>query len=114
MIEDLMANEEFRSRPDTVAAAPAPDAAKSASTSSSGALREVVETLLLAAIIFIGVRLVVLNFRVDGESMTPNLEDQEMLLVDRNAYLHFDASLIDSILPGDQTADGSQWYLFGP
>jgi signal peptidase I len=87
---------------------------KSASSSSSGALREVVETLLLAAIIFIGVRLVVLNFRVDGESMTPNLEDREMLLVDRNAYLHFDASMVDSLLPGDQTAGGSQWYLFGP
>jgi signal peptidase I len=108
-IEDLMANEEFRSRPETVAAPPT-EAQKRA---SSGALREVVETLILAAIIFIGVRLVVLNFRVDGESMTPNLQNEEMLLVDRNAYFHLPASMVDSILPGDQTASGPEWYLFG-
>ncbi|HEU0113426.1 MAG TPA: signal peptidase I [Thermomicrobiales bacterium] len=105
-----MANEEFRSRPETVTAAPPANAQKSA---SSGALREVVETLILAAIIFIGVRLVVLNFRVDGESMTPNLQDREMLLVDRNAYFHLPAAMVDSILPGDQTAGGPDWYLFG-
>jgi signal peptidase I len=45
-----------------------------------------VETLLLAALIFFLVRLVVLNFRVDGESMLPNLDDGQMLLVNRNAY----------------------------
>ena len=39
----------------------------------SRAAREVIETLLLAALIFFLVRLVVLNFRVDGESMLPNL-----------------------------------------
>ena len=49
-------------------------------------MREVVETLLLAALIFFLVRLVVLNFRVDGESMLPNLDDGQMLLVNRNAY----------------------------
>lgn len=50
------------------------------------AVREIVETLLLAALIFFLVRLVVLNFRVDGQSMTPNLENEQMLLVNRNAY----------------------------
>lgn len=50
------------------------------------AVREIVETLLLAALIFFLVRLVVLNFRVDGESMLPNLQNEEMLLVNRNAY----------------------------
>ena len=62
------------------------------STAASGrsqslrAVREIVETLLLAALIFFLVRLVVLNFRVDGQSMTPNLDDGQMLLVNRNAY----------------------------
>src|SRR5688500_5617038 len=54
------------------------------------AVREIVETLLLAALIFFLVRLVVLNFRVDGESMTPNLENEQMLLVNRNAYQSVD------------------------
>ena len=54
------------------------------------AVREIVETLLLAALIFFLVRLVVLNFRVDGQSMTPNLDDGQMLLVNRNAYQFVD------------------------
>jgi len=54
------------------------------------AVREVVETLLLAALIFFLVRLVVLNFKVDGQSMTPNLDNGQMLLVNRNAYQFVD------------------------
>ena len=63
------------------AAEPAP----SAKNQAGRAVREVLETLLLAALIFFLVRLVVLNFRVDGESMLPNLDDGQMLLVNRNA-----------------------------
>src|SRR6187200_2050785 len=47
----------------------------------SGAVRETVETLLLALLIFVAVRQVVLNFRVEGHSMDPNLQNGEMLLV---------------------------------
>jgi signal peptidase I len=68
---------------------------------ASRAIREIVETLLLAALIFFLVRLVVLNFRVDGESMLPNLDDGEMLLVNRNAYLYFDVG-------------GTRYYPFDP
>ena len=56
---------------------------------------------LLAALIFFLVRLVVLNFRVDGESMLPNLDDGEMLLVNRNAYQYVDIS-------------GDRYYPFDP
>ena len=64
-------------------------------------MREVVETLLLAALIFFLVRLVVLNFRVDGESMLPNLDDGQMLLVNRNAYQYVDVG-------------GNRYYPFDP
>jgi signal peptidase I len=43
----------------------------------------------------------VLNFRVDGESMLPNLDDGEMLLVNRNAYQYVDVS-------------GNRYYPFDP
>jgi signal peptidase I len=72
---------------------PAPEAVPStgATKSQAGrAVREIIETLLLAALIFFLVRLVVLNFRVDGGSMLPNLDDGQMLLVNRNAYQYFD------------------------
>jgi signal peptidase I len=65
------------------------------------AVREVVETLLLAALIFFLVRLVVLNFRVDGASMSPNLDNGQMLLVNRNAYRSLDLN-------------GQHFYPFDP
>ena len=46
------------------------------------------ETVLLAALIFFGARLVIQNFRVDGPSMTPTLIDAQFLLVNKLAYLN--------------------------
>lgn len=62
-------------------------------------VREIVETLLLALIIFVAVRAVVLNFRVDGLSMTPSLQNNEMLLVNRNSYMSFDTWALVDWLP---------------
>jgi signal peptidase I len=64
-----------------------------------GAVREIIETLLLAFVIFVAVRAVVLNFKVDGTSMVPNLHNQEMLLVNRNIYFHFDLNGVLDDLP---------------
>src|SRR5688572_5985213 len=76
-------------RPDALPAEPTAPAS-STKNQAGRAVREIVETLLLAALIFFLVRLVVLNFRVDGESMLPNLDDGQMLLVNRNAYQFFE------------------------
>jgi signal peptidase I len=77
-------------------------------------VREIVETLLLALIIFVAVRAVVLNFRVDGFSMMPSLHDQEMLLVNRNAYAHFDAWSLVDWLPLVEHAEASEIHPFSP
>src|SRR4051812_39295330 len=77
------------------------DPAPSAKHQAGRAVREIIETLLLAALIFFLVRLVVLNFRVDGGSMLPNLDNEEMLLVNRNAYQHVDLN-------------GNRYYPFDP
>lgn len=71
---------------DPLSAASVTDEPREGKSQASRAAREIVETLLLAALIFFLVRLVVLNFRVDGESMLPNLDNGQMLLVNRNAY----------------------------
>ena len=65
-----------------------------------GATREIIETLVLALLIFLAVRLVVLNFKVDGNSMRPNLLDQELLLVNRNAFWSFDLNGVLDRIPG--------------
>jgi len=48
--------------------------------------REMLETIILTAIIFVGIRLVVQNFRIEGRSMEPNLHSGEYLLVNKMAY----------------------------
>jgi len=78
------------------------------------AVREIVETLVLAALIFFAVRMVVLNFRVDGNSMVPNLQNEQMLLVNRNAYRSFDLSPIANLLPGEDPEETDEFYPFDP
>src|SRR5436305_9159192 len=51
------------------------------------ALRELVETAVLTIGIFLLVRLAVQNFRVDGESMLPNLQNGEYILVNKVDYM---------------------------
>src|SRR5690349_9989278 len=72
-----------------------------ASTAKSRSMvREVIETLLLAVLIFVAVRAVVLNFRVEGHSMDHTLANSEMLLVNRNAYFAFDQPKWLNWIPG--------------
>jgi signal peptidase I len=51
------------------------------------ALRDVLETALLTLVIFLGVRLGVQNFRVEGFSMQPTLQSNQYLLVNKVAYM---------------------------
>jgi signal peptidase I len=91
-----------------------PAAKPTAGKSAARAVREIFETLLLALVIFVAVRALVLNFRVDGNSMVPNLHDQEMLLVNRNVYFHFDLNKWLNYLPGDDREGERIVYLFHP
>ncbi|MFN8516598.1 MAG: signal peptidase I, partial [Thermomicrobiales bacterium] len=76
--------------------------------------REFVETILLTLVIFVAVRTLVVNFRVDGESMRPTLMNGEYLLVNRATYFHFDLNALRNILPGPDRQDRDVVYLFGP
>lgn len=48
--------------------------------------REIVDTLLLAVILFVGINAVSARVRVDGYSMQPTLEDGEFILVNKMSY----------------------------
>jgi signal peptidase I len=91
-----------------------PATKSTASKSAARAVREIVETLLLALIIFVAVRALVLNFRVDGNSMVPNLHNEEMLLVNRNVYFHFDKNKWLNYLPWEDRKGHDIVYLFHP
>ena len=90
-----------QARVDAFPAAPPAAPARTNDNQAGRAVREIIETLLLAALIFFLVRLVVLNFRVDGVSMSPNLHNEQMLLVNRNAYRSVEIS-------------GTDYYPFDP
>jgi signal peptidase I len=47
---------------------------------------EVLQTLVVAAVIFLGVNLVTARIRVEGSSMEPTLHDAELVVVNRLAY----------------------------
>jgi signal peptidase I len=75
---------------------------------------EIIETILLALLIFLMVRGVVLNFRVDGNSMEPTLSHAEMLIINRRAYTSFDMNAVASVLPGVDREAEDRRYIFNP
>jgi len=60
-------------------------------------IRELAETLLLAVLIFLAVRASMQNFRVEGQSMQPSLDDGEYLIVNKLTYSQIDLSIFDWI-----------------
>ncbi len=71
---------------------------KGGSTSFASAAWELVQTVLLAIVLFLLIRNVIQNFRIDGISMEPNFHNGQFLIVNRFAYcpgLHFDISALN-------------------
>jgi signal peptidase I len=65
---------------------PETPAAESPKTSSSRVVMDMVETLLLAVALFLGINLITARIRVDGPSMKPTLHNGEYVIVNRLAY----------------------------
>lgn len=49
-------------------------------------MREVLEVAVITLLLFMAVRLLVQNYRVDGPSMTPTLLNEQYILVDKASY----------------------------
>ncbi|HEY7067010.1 MAG TPA: signal peptidase I [Chloroflexota bacterium] len=86
------------------------------STSSSGGVRaflwEMIQTVLLTLIIFLAVRAVVQNFKVEGASMEPTLHTGQYLLINKVGYARLEGTPFAFLDHRGGEADG---YLFdGP
>ncbi|MCL4393517.1 MAG: signal peptidase I [Chloroflexi bacterium] len=66
---------------------PPPTATRTRWQEWGGAIRELVETLVLTLVIFLLIRFAAPNFRIEGSSMEPNFHDGEHLFVNRLAYM---------------------------
>ena len=64
----------------------APAGADTTSRRSTSLVREIIETVLLTAIIVLLVNLATGRFRIEGNSMEPNLHDSEYVLIDKVSY----------------------------
>lgn len=78
-------------------------------------IRELIETVILALLIFLVLQFSVQNFRVEGTSMQPNLEEGNYLLVNKIVYFRVSPKEINTFLPflGDEV-DDSIFPFHGP
>ena len=65
----------------------------------SGVAREFLEAVLLALVVFLFLQTSVQNFKVDGPSMNPTLEDGQFLLVNKAVYFKIDQERLSRIIP---------------
>lgn len=63
-------------------------------------IHEILETAIIAILIFVLVRSVVLNFQVDGDSMLPTMESGQMVLVSRVSYGELNLGDLVDWIPG--------------
>ena len=56
--------------------------------------REVAQTALLVMLLFVGARVIVQNFRVEGPSMQPTLTTGEFLWVNKAAYMRWNGQYV--------------------
>lgn len=74
-------------------------------------VREVIETLLLAALMYMGIQTAFFGYHIDGICMEPNFYDTERVLVNKIAYVTVDTSPIRQWLPFAPTI--GPFYPFG-
>ena len=76
-------------------------------------VREVVETALLALLVFLAVRAGLQNFRVEGLSMYPTLDNGDHILVNKLAYAEIDMERLADFVPFVNAEAGEKRGVFG-
>lgn len=66
-----------------------------------GVVKELLETAIFVLLVFLIVRGVVQNFKIEGQSMEPTLRTSQYILVNKIVYFHFDLNAPLRLLPGN-------------
>jgi signal peptidase I len=75
---------------------------------------ELAQTLVLALLIFLAVRAMAQNFRVEGSSMEPGLHDGQYLLVNKAVYFKLNLEKLAKYVPFVNPGDNPERYIFSP
>ena len=75
-------------------------------------IREAIETIALAALVFLLLQSAVQNYRVQGASMFPGLVNNELVLVNKAVYTSIDAERVARYLPWLNPESGERWFPF--
>jgi signal peptidase I len=75
---------------------------------------EIIESIVLAVIVFIAIQASVRNFKVDGSSMHPTLDGGQYLLVNKLVYLQVDTQRLSRIIPFWKVNRPSEQFAIHP
>ena len=76
-------------------------------------VREIIETVLLALLVFMAIRVLVHNYQVDGLSMYPTLDNGEYVIVNKWSYSSINVGRFSNVIPGWTASSDSQEPIFG-
>ena len=78
-------------------------------------VRESFETIILALLVFMALHISIQNYKVEGPSMQPTLNQNEYLIVNKLVYLRIDAAEVADALPFyERQEDETDNYVFHP
>jgi signal peptidase I len=80
-----------------------PDSDPASSVTIRSAVKELLETAIYILLVFVIVRSMVQNFKIEGSSMEPTLHSEQYILVNKLVYFHFDLNAPLRLLPGYET-----------
>jgi signal peptidase I len=74
---------------------------------------EVLQTVVLTILIFVAVRAIVQNFRVEGASMEPTLHRDQYIVINKVAYSRLDGTPISPIVGAESNPTSTPKFVFG-
>jgi signal peptidase I len=77
-------------------------------------LREIVQTIILASLIFFAVRALAQNFRVEGSSMEPGLHDGQYVLVNKAIFFKLNPGSLARYIPFVDAEDEDRFLFRAP
>ena len=76
-------------------------------------IREIIETVLLALLVFLAVRASLQNYLVEGFSMFPTLDNGQHILVNKLGYAEINMDRLTDFIPFVDAEDGDVREVFG-